>query len=44
MVNADKKLGRLLIGGGVGGWFSKIDNDAAGKAESDIIAVTAYVD
>lgn len=44
MVNADKKLGKLLIGGGVGGWFSKIDNDAAGKAESDIIAVTAYVD
>ena len=44
MVNADKKLGKLLIGGGVGGWFSKIDNDAAGKAESDIIVVTAYVD
>lgn len=44
MAQVDKQLGDLLIGGGVGGWFSKTKDGAAGKADSDIIAVTLYAD
>ena len=44
MAQIDKQLGDLLIGGGVGGWFSKTKDGAAGKADSDIIAVTLYAD
>lgn len=44
MAQVDKQLGDLLIGGGVGGWFSKTKDGVAGKADSDIIAVTLYAD
>jgi len=44
MAQVDKQLGDILVGGGVGGWFSKTKDGAAGKADSDIIAVTLYAD
>ena len=44
LANIEKKFGNVLVGGGVGGWYSKVDNGVAGKAEGDIIAVTVYTD
>ena len=44
MAQIDKQFGDILVGGGVGGWTSKTKDGAAGKSDSDIIALTIYAD
>ena len=40
----DLKAGDFVVGGGLGGWYSKVRDGALGKTSSEIISATIYSD